>query len=110
MPNSWPTSRKNTLSTPRIIPSPAANSTWIASSGTSASNAAPGRRPLKARKPRNKARMMAKLTPALSSTMTGRQMRGKLIFFSRLAFSMNMLWLREVISANRPQVSRPAQR
>ena len=53
---------------------------------------------------------MAKLTPALSSTMTGRQMRGKLIFFSRLAFSMNMLWLREVISANRPQVSRPAQR
>jgi hypothetical protein len=27
-----------------------------------------------------------------------------------LAFSRNMLWLREVISANSPQVSRPAHR
>ncbi|MNY25556.1 hypothetical protein D3C86_1593480 [compost metagenome] len=110
MPKNCPTSRKNTLSTPRIIPSPAANITCRISNGTSASNAMPGSRPLISRKPRNKPRMIAKLIPALSSTMTGRQMRGKLIFFSRLAFSRNMLWLRVVISANRPQVSRPAHR
>lgn len=54
--------------------------------------------------------MIAKLMPALHSTITGRQIRGKLIFFSRLAFSRNMFWHRKVISENRPQVSKPAQR
>lgn len=54
--------------------------------------------------------MIAKLMPALSNTITGRHRRGKLIFFSRLAFSRNMFWLRRVISENRPQVSSPAHR
>ncbi|MNP76606.1 hypothetical protein D3C76_1738740 [compost metagenome] len=54
--------------------------------------------------------MMAKFTQALSSTISGRQIRGKLSFFSRLAFSRNIVRLRVVISPNSPQVSRPAQR
>ncbi|MNV91656.1 hypothetical protein D3C71_1861710 [compost metagenome] len=110
IPKNCPTSRKNTFSTPRIIPSPAENITCSISSGTRASKAIPGKRPLISRNPRNKPRMIAKLIPALSSTITGRQILGKLIFFSRLAFSRNMLWLRRVISENRPQVSRPAHR
>ncbi|MNG41239.1 hypothetical protein D3C84_1302920 [compost metagenome] len=54
--------------------------------------------------------MIAKLILALISTMIGRQIRGKLIFFSKLAFSRNMFWLRSVISENNPQASRPAHR
>ncbi|MNE63740.1 hypothetical protein D3C80_1591110 [compost metagenome] len=76
----------------------------------SANSARPGSRPVINRKPRNKPMMIAKLIPAFNSTITGRQIRGKLIFFSRLALSRNMFWLRTVISANKPQVSNPAQR
>lgn len=110
MLNNWLMLWKNMLSILRIIFSFVVNSIWIVSSGISVSNVVFGRCLLRVRKLRNKVRMMVKLILVLSSMMIGRQMCGKLIFFSRLVFLMNMFWLCEVIFVNRFQVSRLVQR
>ena len=59
---------------------------------------------------KNKPKIMPKLTSALSIKMSGKVALGKLTFFSKLALSMKSVWLLLTISANKPQVSNPAQR
>ena len=59
----------------------------------------PGNVPLSSIKRQNRPKMMAKLTVAVARAITGRHSRGKLIFLSRLAFSMNMFCPRVVTSA-----------
>jgi hypothetical protein len=54
--------------------------------------------------------MMLKLIKALMTVTSGNMILGKLSFLSMLAFSMNMLCARPVISANKPQVMTPEQR
>lgn len=51
---------------------------------------------------RKRTKVMAKLTSAVPMTTVGRQIRGKLSFFIRLALSRNIDRLRPVISVNSP--------
>ena len=46
MAKNWPTSRKNTFSTPRLMPRPIANSTCIASTGSKREVRQPGKLPV----------------------------------------------------------------
>ena len=50
---------------------------------------------------------MAKLASALDATIAGTQLRGKLDFFSRFAFSRNIVCERTRISANIVQARSP---
>ncbi len=92
------------------MPMPAASAICSNSTGSMARKTQPGKLPEMMRNSTNSVKMMAKFSSALQTTISGRHTRGKLIFFSRLAWSMNMVWARMVISENRFQVSTPAHR
>lgn len=70
----------------------------------------PGKLPVSTKKPVNNPKIIEKFNKELRITMAGRQSRGKLIFFRRLAFSMNVVCERVAISAKSAQVSMPEQR
>ena len=89
-PNNWPTSRKKTFSTPSTMPSPKANKAWMANTGKIPRKAHPGKESVSSKNAVNNPKIIAKFKTELSINVNGKQNRGKLSFFRRLAFSMKI--------------------
>jgi len=92
--------------TPRLME----NTICTINMGNIARYTQPGKLPLISKNAVNSPKMMAKFSNALETIMIGRVRRGKLIFFNRLALSINIFWARPTTSAKRPQVRIPAHR
>ena len=110
IPKNCPTSRKNTLSTPSVIPRPSAKIINRANNGNIARKGKPGKLPEISKNTVNSVKIMEKFTQALATTMMGKQIRGKLSFLSTLAFLRKTFCPSLVNSANRPHVNMPAHR
>ena len=102
-------SLKKTFKTPSVIPSPIAKAICNINSGMQAKKTQPGKLPVMIKKTINKEKMIPKLSAALRITITGRQIRGKLSFLSKLALSIKTDCALVLISETSDQVMMPIQ-